>query len=575
MSQQASTEVIGIWRLTLVRICLLLAVIAVLWKLASLILLERDFLQGQGDARTVRTEPLVAHRGMITDRNGEPLAISTPVKSIWVNPRQISDQPEEITRLADALSLNAESLISSVQSNAGREFMYVERRMPPADADAILDLNIDGVYARQEYQRFYPQGEVTAHALGFSNIDDIGQEGLELAYDEWLKGVPGRKQVIKDRRGKIVRELDTVESAQPGNALALSLDFQLQNLAYRELKEAYIYRQARSASAVILKAGTGEVLAMVNQPSFNPHNRSNISDFGALRNRAITDLFEPGSTLKTFTAIAAIESGRYTPGTMINTSPGRMRVGRDWVSDRGQDFGEISLEEMLVNSSNVASAKIALDLGHEALRDVLLRVGFGENPASGFPGERAGVMPNHRVWHDIEVATLSFGYGMSTSALQLAQAYSVIANDGLKVPVTFLKNGNEMDGAAAPQQVIDAGVIAQVTDMLKAVVDPEQGGGDSAEVPFYSIAGKTGTARVVGANGYDASLHNSMFAGFIPADDPEIVVVIVINEPQGREQYGGQVAAPVFARIAAGAMRLMDVTPDRVSPENVMTLTSR
>lgn len=426
MSQETSTEVIGIWRLSLVRICLLLAVVAVLWKLASLILLERDFLQGQGDARTVRTEPLVAHRGMITDRNGEPLAISTPVKSIWVNPRQLADQPQEITRLADALSLNAESLISSVQSNAGREFMYVERRMPPADADAVLGLDIDGVYARQEYQRFYPQGEVTAHALGFSNIDDIGQEGLELAYDEWLKGVPGQKQVVKDRRGKIVRELDTLESAQPGNTLALSLDFQLQNLAYRELKEAYIYRQARSASAVVLKAGTGEVLAMVNQPSFNPHNRSNISDFGALRNRAITDLFEPGSTLKTFTAIAAIESGRYTPGTMINTSPGRMRVGRDWVSDRGQDFGEISLEEMLVNSSNVASAKIALDLGHEALRDVLLRVGFGENPASGFPGERAGVMPNHRIWHDIEVATLSFGYGMSTSALQLAQALSRI-----------------------------------------------------------------------------------------------------------------------------------------------------
>lgn len=575
MSQDNSTQMIGIWRLTLVRICLLLAVAAVLWKLASLILLERDFLQGQGDARTVRTEPLVAHRGMITDRNGEPLAISTPVKSIWVNPRQLAEKPAEIARLADALSLNAESLVSSVQSNASREFMYVERRMPPADADAVLDLDIDGVYARQEYQRFYPQGEVTAHALGFSNIDDIGQEGLELAYDDWLKGVPGRKQVIKDRRGKIVRELDTVESAQPGNALALSLDFQLQNLAYRELKEAYIYRQARSASAVVLKAGTGEVLAMVNQPSFNPHNRSNISDFGALRNRAITDLFEPGSTLKTFTAIAAIESGRYTPGTMINTSPGRVRVGRDWVSDRGQDFGEISLQEMLVNSSNVASAKIALDLGHEALRDVLLRVGFGENPASGFPGERAGVMPNHRVWHDIEVATLSFGYGMSTSALQLAQAYSVIANEGFKVPVTFLKNGNEMDGAAAPQQVIDADVVAQVKDMLKAVVDPEQGGGDSSVVPFYSIAGKTGTARVVGANGYDASLHNSMFAGFIPADDPEIVVVIVINEPQGREQYGGQVAAPVFARIAAGAMRLMDVTPDRVSPENVMTLTAR
>jgi cell division protein FtsI (penicillin-binding protein 3) len=438
-----------------------------------------------------------------------------------------------------------------------------------------LSLGIPGVYARQEYQRYYPQGEVTAHVLGFSNVDDIGQEGLELAFDEWLKGVPGSQQVIKDRRGRIIRELNTIQPAQPGNALELSLDFRIQNLAYKELKAEYIYRQARSASAVVLDVKTGEVLAMVNQPSFNPHNRGSITDFGALRNRAVTDLFEPGSTLKTFTAVAGVESGLYDRTTLIDTRPGRMRVGRDYVVDRGYNYGEISLEEMLVKSSNIASAKIALAVGHERLRDVLLRVGFGESSASGFPGERGGVMPNHRVWHDIETATLSFGYGMSTSTLQLAQAYSVIANDGVRMPVTMLKNGNDMPGAAEPERVIEHSVVSEVQQMLEAVVDPELGGFDGASVPFYSVAGKTGTARVVGENGYQDNLHNSMFAGYIPADDPRIVVIIIINEPQGAQRYGSQVAAPVFARIASGAMRILDVTPDRVDPSNIMSLTAR
>jgi cell division protein FtsI (penicillin-binding protein 3) len=575
MSDQQTLRNVGGWRLTLVLFLLALAAAAVVWKLLSLLLVDGEFLQTQGDARTVRTEPLVAHRGMIVDRNGEPLAISTPVKSVWVNPRELAANESGIRRLAAGLELNADSLLAQIQASAEREFLYVRRRMPPAEADNVLAMGIPGVYARQEYQRYYPQGEVTAHVLGFSNVDDIGQEGLELAFDEWLKGVPGRQQVIKDRRGRIIRELNTIQPAQPGNTLELSIDFRIQNLAYKELKAEYIYRQARSASVVVLDVKSGEVLAMANQPSFNPHNRGNLTDFGALRNRAVTDLFEPGSTLKPFTAVAGVESGLYNRNTRINTAPGRMRVGRDYVVDRGLNFGEISLEEMLVKSSNIASTKIALAVGHERLRDVLLRVGFGESSASGFPGERGGVMPNHRIWHDIELATLSFGYGMSTSTLQLAQAYAVIANGGVRTPVTMLRGGNSMPGAIEPQRVIDEAVIAEVHEMLKSVVDPELGGSATASVPFYSIAGKTGTARVVGPNGYEANVHNSFFAGYIPADDPRIVVIIAINEPQGSQRYGSQVAAPVFARIASGAMRLLEVTPDRIDPANILSLSAR
>jgi len=575
MSNSQTVKRFSGWRLSLVWFALVLAVVALMWKLLTLLLVDRDFLQGQGDLRTIRIEPLVAHRGMITDRNGEPLAISTPVKSIWINPREIAGDRSAVNRLAQSLQLNEDSLHASVQANAEREFLYVRRRMPPADADAVLAMSLPGVYSRQEYQRYYPQGEVTAHVLGFSNVDDIGQEGLELAFDEWLKGVPGRQQVIKDRRGRIIRQLDTIQTAQPGNTLELSIDFRVQSLAYKELKAEFIHRDARAASVVVLDIKTGEVLAMVNQPSFNPHNRATLADFGALRNRSVTDLFEPGSTLKPFTAIAALESGLYDRNTIISTHPGRMRVGRDVVQDRGLNFGDVNLEGMLVNSSNIAAAKIALAVGHEALRDVLLRVGFGENPASGFPGERAGVMPNHRIWHDIELATLSFGYGMSTSALQLAQAYSVIANGGLRVPVTLLKNGNEMVGAGDPPRVIDADVVEEVQNMLEAVVDPKQGGFDGASVPFYSVAGKTGTARVVGANGYEANLHNSMFAGYAPADDPRIVVIIIVNEPKGAQHYGSQVAAPVFARIAGGAMRLLNVTPDTIDPSRIMILSAR
>ncbi len=573
MSDKRSTHTPITWRLNVVFIAMFACVLAVVWKVTSLQLMQRDFLQGQGDARTIRIEPLVAHRGIITDRNGEPLAVSTPVKSIWVNPKEIVRNPSDMQLLALELELPADSLINSIAANAEREFLYVKRRMPPADADRVLSMGIAGVYSRQEYQRYYPQGEVAAHLIGFSNVDDIGQEGLELAYDEWLQGVPGRQQVIKDKRGRIIKELNTIQTAQPGRQLELSIDFRIQNLAYKELKAEYLYRRARSASAVVLNVETGEVLAMVNQPSYNPHNRASLTDFSVLRNRAVTDLQEPGSTIKTFTAIAALESGLYTPSTVINTSPGRFRVGRDYVSDRGTDYGALTVEGVVAKSSNIGSAKMALAVGHELMRDVLMRVGFGEGTGSGFPGERGGVLPNHRRWSDIELATLSFGYGLSSSTLQLAQAYSVIASGGIKRPVSLLKHQGSID--SIPQErVIDERIVRQVQGMLEAVVDPDRGGALAANVPFYSVAGKTGTAQVLGASGYETRINNSSFAGYAPASEPKIVVIVVINEPQGAQQFGSQVAAPVFSRIVAGTMRILEVPPDNVEGTQILKLSS-
>ncbi|MDT8427712.1 MAG: penicillin-binding protein 2 [Pseudomonadales bacterium] len=561
------------WRLYLVYFVMLAGITAVLWKVATLHVVQRDFLQEQGDARTIRVEPLMAHRGMIMDRNGEPLAVSTPVKSIWVNPREIGENRDGMAQLAQHLEIDEKTLLDTVISNSNKEFIYAKRRLPPQQADEILALGIPGVYSRQEYQRYYPQGEVTAHVVGFSNIDDIGQEGLELAYDHWLQGIPGKQQVIKDRRGRIIKELNTLQTAQPGKNLELSIDFRIQNLAYRELKAEFINRGARSASAVVLNVESGEVLAMVNQPSYNPNNRSRISDFGVLRNRAITDQQEPGSTAKTFTAIAALESGLYTPGTTIDTSPGRLRVGRDYVEDRGRDYGVLTVAEVVAKSSNIGSAKIALSIGPDLLRDVMARAGFGENTGSGFPGERGGILPSHRRWSDIELATLSFGYGLTASTLQIAQAYSVIASDGIKRPVTLLKHSGSID-SIPEERVFDAEVVRQVKAMLEAVVDPEKGGATAANVPFYSVAGKTGTAQVLGEGGYLLKVNNSSFAGYAPAHNPKIVVVVVINEPQGSQQFGSQVAAPVFSRIVAGTMRILEIAPDNLDSDHVLRLSA-
>ena len=518
--------------------------------------------------------PLVANRGVITDRNGEPLAVSSPVKSIWVNPQEIGNKPSQIQRLAMELQLDVTSLQEAIVRNARREFLYVKRRLAPAEAERVLALDIDGVYDQQEYQRFYPQGEVAAHLVGFSNVDDVGQEGLELTYDEWLQGVPGRRQVIKDRRGHIIEELNTIQTAQPGKNLELSIDFRLQSLAYKELKEEFITRRAKSASIVVLDVDTGEVLAMANQPSYNPHNRGNLTDFSVLRNRAITDVFEPGSPIKAFTVTAALESGSYVPDTVIETGPGWMMVEGKEVQDI-LNYGTLDLTRVITKSSNIGASKIAFDIGAEAIRNVLERVGMGQVSGTGFPGEQGGVLPNHRRWSRIETATFSFGYGLSTTALQLAQAYSVIADDGIRKPVSLLKLDEAGLQALPREQVINKAISNQVLAMLETVIDPARGGSArDARVPFYKVAGKTGTVHVVGEFGYEENVHNSLFVGVAPASDPKLVIVVIVYEPKGDEHYGGQVAAPVFSRVASGAMRILNIAPDNLPEEQSKELSS-
>ena len=567
MSSLSIKVIFAFWRAHLVLFVMFLCVLVVAWKLGNLHITERDFLQDQGNARTIRTVPLVANRGLITDRNGEPLAVSTPVQSIWVDPRKIVDNSENIKTLAKKLELNEDVLTQNLKNKSNLEFLYIKRRLPPAEAMEILNLNLEGVYSQQEYQRFYPQGEATAHLVGFSNVDDVGQEGLELTYDEWLRGVPGRRQVMKDRRGNIIEELNTIQTAQPGKRLELSIDFRIQNIAYRELKEEFVARRARAASIVILDVNTGEVLAMANQPSYNPHNKSDITDFSVLRNIAITDVFEPGSTVKAFTIAAALETGLYLPDTIIETSPGWMMVSGNEVKDLF-DYGTLTTSGVITKSSNVGSSKIALDIGAEPIRDVMARMGFGEVLGTGFPGERSGVLPNPRKWGRHVTATFSFGYGLSATALQLANAYSVLADNGFRKPVSLLKLSEQEVSDLPRLQVLKSEITTEVRNMLRTVVDASSGGSAlEANVPFYSVAGKTGTAHVVGDSGYEENLHNSLFVGMLPATNPEIVIVVIVNEPKGEEHYGGQVAAPVFSKVASGAMRILNISPD-VMPES-------
>jgi cell division protein FtsI (penicillin-binding protein 3) len=550
------------WRLGAIGFGLCVCVAAVGWKVSTLQLAERDFLQGQGDSRAIRTKPIAANRGLIFDRNGEPLAVSTPVVSVSVNPSKLADSPDNIRRLANALDLNPEALVTKIQGQRNDPHLLVKRRLSPAEVAPLQAMRIPHVTFEDEYQRFYPQGEVAAHLVGFSNIDNVGQEGIELTYEEHLQGTPGRRQIIQDRRENIIEEIRTIETASDGGNIDLSIDFRLQNLAYKELKAEFTKRRAKSATLVMLDVETGEVLAMANQPSYNPNNKSNISDFGVLRNRAVTDVFEPGSTVKAFTIAAALESGVFEADTIIETSPGWMMVRGHTIQDI-HNYGTLNVGKVITKSSNVGTSKIALEIGPEPIRDVLERVGLGQVTGTGFPGERGGLLPSPRRWSAIETATLSYGYGLSVTALQLAQAYSVIADGGIRKPVSLLKLSDDEVAALPRDRVLSASISAQVKEMLETVVDPRRGGSArEARVPFFKVAGKTGTAHVVGERGYEANLHNSLFAGMIPASDPKIVVVIVINEPKGDEHYGGQVAAPVFSRVASGAMRLLNVPPD-------------
>jgi len=559
-NKKADKTTIYRWRFYGVALVLFVIVLLLVWHLIQLQVLPDSkrgfkFLQNQGLARTLRMESIPAYRGVITDRYGEPLAMSTPVVSLWANPQQLNVSPEKWPVLAKALGIDESKLADKIHRFRKKEFMYLDRQLAPANAEKVLSLSIAGVYGKQEFQRFYPAGEVTAHLLGFTNVDDQGQEGVELAYDEWLSGTSGRKQVLKDLSGRIIKDVAQLETATSGKDISLSIDLRLQYLAYRELKAAVKAHDAASGSMVLLDAKTGEVLAMVNQPSFNPNDRSRLTT-GALRNRAMTDQFEPGSTMKPLTIMAALETGRYTPDTKIDTHPGYFRVGRKTLLDP-VNYGVMDLTKIITKSSQVGLTKVSLDLEPTDIRDLFFRLGLGQSTGTGFPGESVGILPNHAKWQPIVQANFSFGYGLALTTLQLAQAYSVIADNGLKKPVSILK----LDGAPSSKEVVDKKIANQVVQMLKTVVLPG-GTAKRANVENYVVAGKTGTVHRVGKGGYADNRYTSLFAGFAPANDPEIIAVVVVNEPSRGQYYGGEVAAPVFASVVERSLQLLQVPPN-------------
>ncbi len=530
-------------------------------RAVDLQVLDKDFLQGQGDARFLRVVEEPAHRGMITDRFGEPLAISTPVDSVWANPQVLILERDSWAKLARALRIKRAELERLLVARQHKEFVYLKRRVNPDMARRVTALGIPGVALAPEYRRFYPAGEVTAHVVGFTNVDDAGQEGMELALDERLRGVPGAKRVIKDRLGRIVESVERVREPQPGEDIALSIDRRLQYLAYRELKAAVRRNRADAGSAVILDVHTGEVLAMVNQPAYNPNNRGKLKR-SHLRNRAVTDVFEPGSTIKPFTVAAALETGRFRPLTPVDTRPGYFRVGRKTIRDF-RNYGLIDVSTVIQKSSNVGASKLALAQSPEHLWKAFASVGLGESTGSGFPGESGGLLTDYGSWRDIQRATVSYGYGMSVTTLQLARAYAALASDGRPLPVSFVRRtaAEAAELASLYEPVLSESSLRAVRRMMELVV-ARGGTGTRAAVPGYRIAGKTGTVKKSGAGGYVEDSYLAVFAGIAPASDPRLVMVVMIDEPRGEEYYGGAVAAPVFGKVMAGALRLLDIPPD-------------
>lgn len=554
------------WRFRIVLALLALMVGALAWRIVDLQVIDQNFLQNQGDARSVRHIPIPAHRGLITDRHGEPLAVSTPVTTLWGNPRELQAAQARWPELAKALGQEPVALQQRLKEQAEREFIYLVRGLTPEQGQRVLDLDIPGVYAQEEFRRFYPAGEVAAHVVGFTDIDDRGREGLELAYDEWLAGVPGKRQVLKDRRGRLIKDVQVVKNAKPGKALALSIDLRLQYLAHSELRKVVQEHGAKAASLVMVDVQTGEVLAMANQPTYNPNNRRNLQP-SAMRNRALIDVFEPGSTVKPFSIAAALGTGKYQPESVVNTLPGWMRIGRYTIRDVSRG-GMLNLTGILMKSSNVGISKIALDIGPEPVHTIMQQAGFGQATGLGFPGERVGNLPNHRKWRDAETASLAYGYGLSVTAAQLAHAYAVLGNEGNNVPMSLLRLDQPQEGV----QVIDKTISTTVLRMLQSVVEEEGGGGTRAKVPGYHVAGKSGTAKKVsGTGGYTKDAYRSFFAGVAPVSNPRIAVVVVVDEPSEGGYYGGLVAAPVFGKVAARALRLMNVAPDNLPPVDVQT----
>ncbi|MEM5534978.1 penicillin-binding transpeptidase domain-containing protein [Neptuniibacter pectenicola] len=543
------------WRLWLVLILLLLVAMGITARMLSLYVEDQAFLQTQGDERTLRTVQVPAHRGIITDRNGEPLAVSAPVATIWADPKMMDLQHVNIAKLAILLKSNKQKLTAKLSANRAKRFLYLQRQGTPELAEKVRALRIPGVHVDREYKRYYPAAEVTTHLVGFTNLDGKGQEGLELAYEGWLKAEPGKQLVMKDRLGRTIKHVREVKSAQHGNNIELSIDLRLQYLAYRELKAAVKAHKADGGSLVMLDVKTGEVLAMVNQPSYNPNDpRQRVSS--ALRNRALTDTFEPGSTVKPMTVAAALMSGQYTPDTLVDTSPGYLRVKRKTIRDH-RNYGEIDVSTIITKSSNVGVTKLTMSLPEGSVRNLYHNVGLGQATGIGFPGESSGYLPYLNKRQVVERATLSYGYGLSVTPLQLAQSYLALANDGVMSPVNLIRQKE----AGKPVRVMPASVAQDVRVMMETVIS-SKGTGRRAAVPGYRVAGKTGTVHKVGRGGYIDDQYMSTFAGLAPVSNPRLVTVVMVDNPKGQEYYGGEVAAPVFSRAMGGALRLLNVPPD-------------
>ncbi|UHQ22586.1 penicillin-binding protein 2 [Lysobacter sp. 5GHs7-4] len=545
-------------RLVIVGGALGLCALALVGRAFYLQVVGNDFYRQQGDARALREIPIPTSRGMITDRNGEPLAVSTPVESIWGNPKELLKNPARLPELAAALGVPVDYLTRKLSQRSGKEFLYLKRRINPDEAHRILARKIPGVFSQREFRRFYPQGEAMAHVLGFTNIDDRGQEGLELAFDDWLRGKPGAKRVRRDGAGRIIENVDLIKSAEPGHDLTLTIDRRIQYLTYRELRRALLETGASSGSAVVLDVYTGEVLAMANLPTYNP-NLLGAGNPDTHRNRAVTDVVEPGSTMKPITIAAALQSGRVTPATIVDTRPGWMPNGRYRITDT-HNYGVLNVTGVITKSSNVGAAKLALPLPNDYYYQFVKGFGYGRKPESGFPGESAGVVMAPDRWSGTTKATMSYGYGLSATPLQIAMAYAALANGGKLIAPTFVRGQRN-----EPTQVMEPKVAGEVMRMMQTVTEPG-GTAKDAAILGYHVAGKTGTSRKFSASGGYSNKYISLFAGVVPVNRPRFSMAVVVSEPDPsmRGYYGGRVSGPVFRNVMDGALRLMDVAPDDI-----------
>ncbi|MBI2308761.1 MAG: penicillin-binding protein 2 [Rhodocyclales bacterium] len=541
------------WRSRLVGLCLLAAFGALVGRAFYLQIINNDFLQEKGDSRYRRDIEISASRGKVTDRNGDVLAISTPMKSIWAIPVDAKLSAEQLRALAGALDSDPKELARKLASDKG--FVYLQRQVAPEVADRIAALKLPGIYQNKEYRRYYPTGEMTAHMVGFTGVDDKGLEGVELAFEKSLVGHAGSRSVIRDRRGQIVEDVGSIRSPQDGKEIRLALDSKIQYLAYSQLKQAIADNKAKAGGAVVIDAKSGEILALANWPTYNPNNREHLSG-GQLRNRAVTDTFEPGSTLKPFTAALALESNKFRFDSIINCAPGRLTIGNATISD-AHPHGALTVAQVIQKSSNVGAAKIAANFSPREMWEMFDAVGFGQTSRLGFPGEVPGRLRAWKTWRPIEQATMSYGHGISVSLMQLARAYTVFARDGELLPMSLTRID---DGPVTGVPVFSPQTAREVRAMLEMAAGPG-GTAPKAQVPGYRVAGKTGTAHKL-EGGLYANKYVSSFVGFAPVSDPRLIVAVMIDEPSGGKHYGGDVAAPVFSAITGGALRTLGIPPD-------------